>query len=254
MRMLIKYLLTASLCSTLALPVAANNTTEGNLNTWSLLLNRFYLSDKFTFTNEIHERSGAFLKDQGTFIVRPSIDYALNKDIELSIGYSFVHSTPYEPYTQAISRNEHNIWEQAMLKSKVGNVTVQHRFRFEHRFVQTIKKENLTEDYYLDGYTYSNRFRYRLIVMFDILKLNDKKHSIFFHGFDELWINQADNMMPTSYARNWIYTGLGYKFNRDFNIQLGHMRQQDKINDNTFISSSIIQLSVFKNFTLYNRK
>lgn len=229
-----------------------NNTTRGNVNSWFLLLNRFYLSEKLTITNELHERTGNFLRDQGTFIFRPSLDYALNDDIEFSVGYSFVRSWPYAPYTQPIPRNEHNIWEQAFIKSKVGKVSIQHRFRFEHRFVDRIVTVPafIGFDTFTSGSDFSNRFRYRFILSFDIAKINDGKHTIFFNSFDELWINQFDNLMPASFARNWIYTGLGYKFDKDFNIQLGHMHQYDKVGANNYISSSIIQLSLFKNFDL----
>lgn len=234
---------------------SAQTVNGGNVNTWFLLLNRFYLSDKFTLTNEVHERTGDILSDQATFILRPSVDYALNDNVELSVGYSFVRSWPYAPYSQLIPRNEHNIWEQVMLKSTSGRVSIQHRFRFEHRFVDNIvvRYPNINPLAEIDGTTYSNRFRYRLIVSFDLARFENNQ-SLFFNGFDELWINQANNMMPTSFARNWIYTGLGYKFNKDFNIQLGHMRQQDKTGNNNYISSSIIQLSLFKNFTLYKKK
>lgn len=236
----------------ISMPSFAQTVTKGDVNTWFLVVNRFHLSEKFTVTNEIHERTGSFLSDQGTVIVRPSVDYALNKNVELTAGYSFVRSWPYTPYKQPIARNEHNIWEQAFLKQKVGNVSIQHRFRFEQRFIQHIDAPtNPSETFKLNGTDYANRFRYRFILSFDILKTNKGKNSIFFNGFDELWINQSNNFMPSSFARNWIYTGLGYKFNKDFNIQLAHMHQYDAAGANNFISSSIIQLSVFKNFTLY---
>lgn len=232
----------------------AQTVAKGNINTWGLLLNRFYLSEKFTITNEFHERTGDLFKDQATFIFRPSVDYSLNDNIELSAGYSFVRSWPYAPYAQPIPRNEHNIWEQAFIKQKVGKVNLQHRFRFEHRFIEHIDPPTVpAKDYVINGFDYANRFRYRFILSLDLAYFNDGEQALFFNGFDELWINQSNNMMPTSFARNWIYTGLGYRFNPDFNIQLAHMHQYDKVGANNFISSSIIQLSVFKNFTLYSK-
>lgn len=248
-------LLLALLVTLSITPTFAQTVIKGNVNTWGLLLNRFYLSDKFTITNEFHERTGDFLQDQGTFIFRPSIDYSLNDAVELSAGYSFVRSYPYTPYSLPIARNEHNIWEQAFLKQKVGKVSLQHRFRLEHRFIQHIDAPKAPgETFTLNGSDFANRFRYRFVLSFDIAQVNNGKHTIFFNGFDELWINQSDNLMPTTFTRNWIYTGLGYKFNPDFNIQLAHMHQYDAVGVNTFVSSSIIQLSVFKNFKLYGNK
>lgn len=231
----------------------AQTVTRGNVNTWGLLLNRFYLSEKFTITNELHERTGDLFQDQATFIFRPSIDYSLNSNIELSVGYSFVRSSPYTPYALPLARNEHNIWEQAMVKQKVGKVNIQHRFRFEHRFIDHIDAPTTPGgEFTLNGSDYANRFRYRFILSFDLAQFKNGEQALFFNGFDELWINQSDNMMPAAFARNWIYTGLGYRFNPDFNIQLAHVHQYDKTGPTNFISSSIIQLSVFKNFKLYS--
>ncbi len=235
-------------------PLFAQTVAQGNTNTWFLLLNRFYLSDKFTVTNELHERTGDLFKDQATVIVRPSLDYALNDNVEFSVGYSYVRSWPYTPYSLQIPVNEHNIWEQALLSFKTDKVTIQNRIRFEHRFIDKVLLNSTTNQYETNGTNYRNRFRFRFVLAFDLFKVNKGKHTIFFNSFDEAWINQSNNLMPSSFARNWIYTGLGYKFSKDFNIQLAHMHQYDRVGNNTFISSSIIQLSVFKNFKLYNTK
>lgn len=224
--------------------------TQGNLNSWFLLMNRFYLSDKFAISNELHERTGNFFQDQAIFIFRPSVDYRLNHNTELSVGYSYVRSWPYEPYTLPVPINEHNIWEQVLFHFNTGKkVTLQNRIRFEHRFIDNVEKIPLTDDYIRNGTNFSNRFRFRFVASFDLLHLQNDK-TIFFNSFNEIWINQSDNLMPSSFARNWIYTGLGYRLSKDFNMQLGHMHQYDKVAPNTYISSSIIQLSVFKNFDL----
>ncbi|MCB0698852.1 MAG: DUF2490 domain-containing protein [Chitinophagales bacterium] len=224
----------------------------GNTNSWFLLMNRFYLSDKFTVSNELHERTGKLFEDQATFIFRPSIDYSLNENVEFSVGYSYVRSTPYDPYPLVIPTDENNIWEQVLLKFETKGVSIQNRIRFEHRFVDKIVVRNPNTDpvYDIGGTDYSNRFRFRFVVSFDILKFNNGQ-SLFFNGFDEAWLNQHNDLMPSAFARNWIYTGLGYKFNKDLNLQLAHVHQYDNIGNDTYISSSVIQLSLFKNFKLY---
>ncbi|MCB0697400.1 MAG: DUF2490 domain-containing protein [Chitinophagaceae bacterium] len=197
--------LTCTILLAFATVAQTQTITKGDVNTWFLVVNRVNISDKFTLTNELHERTGSFLSNQGTVIVRPSVDYHLQKGVELSLGYSFVRSWPYVPYSQPIPRNEHNIWEQVMLKSNIGKVTLQHRFRFEQRWIGHIEAPaSPADEHYINGTDYANRFRYRFIVSFDILKINKDRNSIFFSGFDELWINQSNNFMPNSFARNWL--------------------------------------------------
>lgn len=254
-----KFIIKTVLVSTILLfsinSINAQVVTKGNTNSWFLLLNRFNLSEKFAVTNELHERTGSFLSDQATFIFRPSIDYSLNKNTEFSIGYSYVRSWPYTPYSLKTPINEHNIWEQALLKFTSGKVQMLNRIRFEHRFIDKVVSRPVAGgmEYYTDGTNFTNRFRFRFNLSFDIVKINNGKNAIFVNAFDELWINQSDNLMPTSFGRNWIYTGLGYKFNSNFNIQLAHMHQYDKVGNNNFVSSSIIQLTVFKGFNFYKQ-
>ncbi|MEZ5017184.1 MAG: DUF2490 domain-containing protein [Flavipsychrobacter sp.] len=249
-------IITLTVFASMSTPAIAQTVTYGNTNTWFLLMNRFYLSDKFTISNELHERTGAFLHDQATFIFRPSVDYSLNNNTEVSVGYSYVRSTPYLPYSLQIPINEHNIWEQILLKFNAGKVHIMNRIRFEHRFIDNVVVyyPNVNPLSRVEGTKYANRFRFRFNLSFDLAKINKGKHTIFVNAFDEAWINQSDNLMPTNMGRNWIYTGLGYKFNKDFNIQLAHLHQYDRVGNNNYISSSIIQLSLFKNFTLYKSK
>ncbi len=226
----------------------AQEIVDGNTNTWFLFFAKTKFADKWSNSTELHERTGDFLSDQATFIFRPSIDYHLNNDVEFSLGYSFLSNEPYEPYNQLAANTEHNIWEQALLFHRVGGVVMQHRFREEHRWVESFAQEN---DEVVDlGYQFSNRFRYRFTITFDVLKLNEEKGSaIIANIFDEIWILQDDNLMFTQFARNWLYMGLGYKFNSSTNVQLAYMNQNDSRGAD-YIKSPIIQLSFFKNFDL----
>ncbi len=226
----------------------AQEVTDGNLNSWFLLLNRFNLSDKLSITNELHERTGSFLKDQGQLLIRPSLDYHFNPNLEVSFGYSFIRVNPYEPYALPIARNEHNIWEQVLLKFDVGNVHMQNRFRQENRWVNHI--DNQQGEYTIQGNDYANRFRYRFVISFDIIKFGDDAQSIFFNGFDEIWFDQDSKLRPTDFTRNWLYLGLGYKFNNTTNFQTGFMHQYDKTGTNNYISTPIVQFTLQKNFTL----
>ncbi len=229
--------------------IRSQEVTDGNLNTWFLLLNHFKISDKFTITNELHERTGSFLSDQGQVLIRPSIDLNLNAQTDISLGYTFINMQSYEPYYLPISRNEHNIWEQVLLKFDVGNVQVQNRIRQEHRWVEHIESTGI-DKFEINGTDFQNRFRYRFTVNFDLIKMKRDGQALFFSGFDEIWINQSDNLMPSSMARNWLYLGLGYRFDKSANIQLGFMNQYDKVGDNDFISSAILQLTLVKRFDL----
>lgn len=221
---------------------------KGETNSWFTLLNRLEINDRWSISNEIHERTGAFLHSQGHFLVRPSIDYHLNKEVEFSLGYTYIHSTPYKPYSLPLERNENNIWEQVLLKNTFGKVKLLHRFRQEHRWVNHIEETN--GDYLLNGNDFSNRFRYRFIVSFDIYKFKKSEHKLFATAWDEIWILQSNNLAPKDFNRNWLYLGIGFTFNSTANIQAGFLQQYDKVGANNFISSPVAQFTLVKNFRL----
>lgn len=225
---------------------AQETVLHDDFNTWFTLLNRLTINNKWSFSNEIHDRTGAFLSQQGTFLVRPSIDYHPNENVEFSLGYSYLRNQPNEPNpTPKINVTENNMWEQVLLKNKVGKVSFQHRFRFEHRWSDFV----VANGYVIDGTVFANRFRYRLTVNTPI-KTFANGQALFFQAFDEMWLPQTDMLMPKSVSRNWFYAGLGYKFSAKTNLQMGFMNQWDVIGANTYVSTPILQTTFTRNFDL----
>lgn len=229
----------------IALCRAEDAVADGNTNLWFLMINRFTLSDKFTITNEFHERTGNLFSEQGQLLLRPSIDYHIDKDAELSVGYSFIRVWPYAPYTAQLIKNEHNIWEQALLKFSIGDVHFQNRFRQENRWAEQVATTDGVQT--ISGTEYFNRFRYRLTMSFDLWKSQASENAIFFNAFDELWFAQEKNLLPRDFARNWLYLGLGYRLDKNTNFQLGYLHQYDKTGPAQFISTPVIQGTIFKN-------
>ena len=208
-------------------------------NTWFTILNRLTVNSKWSFSNELHERQASFLNNHATFLWRPSVDFHLNKDVEFSFGYSYINNRIDEPAIKQKSRVENNIWEQFLLKHRTGKVNIQHRFRQEHRWFDTLTNE----------VEYANRFRYRITVNTPIKTFESGKE-IFFQGFDEIWISQTDNLAPKDFSRNWLYLGFGYKFNAKTNLQLGYMNQWDVLGNDSYRSTPIIQTTFVRNFDL----
>jgi hypothetical protein len=214
---------------------------------WFLLLNRAQISDNWSITNELHERTFEVFADQGQFLFRPSLDYHFNDNSEASVGYTFINMAPANN-SFLINYNEHNIWEQLFFSFTSGKVQFQNRLRQEHRWVERIRLKN--KEFVVDGTNYSNRFRYRMTASVDVYTFKKNGHKLFLNAFDEIWLNQNSNLMPTDFARNWLYVGAGYAFNKATKIQLGYMNQYDKVGVNTYISTPIGQLTFIKNFDL----
>jgi hypothetical protein len=211
-------------------------------NTWFLVTNKLKINEKWSFTNELHERTAKVFHYQNNFIVRPSIDYSF-KNLEFTLGYSYLRFANHGNYI--IPKEEHNIWQQVLIKNKFDKITIKHRFRQENRFVKLYHfEETSNKDYF------ANRFRYRFILIGDIFKFQNPEKTIFIHFFDEVWINQNNQFLPINFSRNWMFLGLGFKANKQTNFQLGLLHQCDRKNSFELTSTPVFQFVLEKNFQL----
>lgn len=226
-----KLILVALLIS--GLSNAKGQEVEGEMNVWFFMLNHYSVNEKWRVGNEIHVRRYDWVKDQEQFLIRPFVDYILNKDVTFTAGYTYIKTSSFGPLPSGITVPENNIWEQVTLNHMVGKLLISHRLRQEHRWVGEIEGDPST-GLEIDGTHFTNRFRYRLTLRHD---LGEKW---FAHVFDEFWFHQ-DGMKPERFDRNWFYAGLGYRVAKSGNVQLGYMGQRIKVGDN-FLEMPTIQL------------
>ncbi len=234
----------------LSVTTRAQETTYATTNAWITSLNTFKLTEKWAISNELHERWGDLFSAQGHFLFRPMIDFEFHKGVKASFGYTYIRSNNYEPYIAPVDgRTENNIWEQILLINKFGKWKLQHRFREEHRWSDKIVVDD-EGNASISGTNFSNRFRYRVTASRDIVEF-DNGQGLFGSWFDEIWIPQGTGILPESFARNWMYIGLGWKFTEDMNVQTGYMHQFDKVGDN-YISTPIWQTTIVYNVDFSN--
>lgn len=187
---------------------------------WFLLLNKFSVNDKWLVGNEFHWRRHDYFDQQKQIIIRPWVDYKAAPGFVASFGYSYLRSAGHGVFVDNITTNEHNIWEQVTLShSPWNNVEFSHRLRLEHRWSQ-VQPGFMDEDIPV---VYRNRFRYRLTA-----KVGISEHW-YAHIFDELWVNVNEGIHITNFDRNWIYTGIGYKIDEHYSVELAYLDQWDNV-------------------------
>lgn len=162
--------------------------THGNPQVWYLVLANHDFNDRWSVGNEFHMRYDDWHNDKQTLIIRPFVNYKIVDGAMATVGYSFVQNYPYGFYPAPDNASEHNVWEQITLNNAYGKVSVSHRYRWEHRFVEKLNVQN-DGSVASDGFDYSNRFRYRLTVRFPL------SEKYFINVFDELFIKTDDRLV-----------------------------------------------------------
>ena len=206
----------------ICLPFALHS-QDSDLGNWLIYIGSKKIDNKWNIHHEVQHRNYNALGDLEQLLLRTGIGYNLTENNNnLLFGYGYILSQNYVGNTdEKIDINEHRIFQQFITKQSIGRVSVQHRYRFEQRWI---------EDFF------RLRFRYFLAVAIPLNKKTMDVKSFYLSSYNEIFIGTKDNV----FDRNRLYGGLGYKLNKNIRFEIGYMNQflgngnRDQVNLITF--------------------
>lgn len=196
---------------------------DSSLGNWMLLFGNKQLSQKVNWHHELQYRNYNAVGDLEQLLLRTGIGVNVSEKANLLQGYGFIRSENYSNDFDKVIVNEHRLYQQLITKQTVGTLRMQHRYRFEQRFVE--------DDFKL-------RFRYFLSLAFPLWKASDSTHELYATCYNEIFLNTKTNV----FDRNRLYGGLGLKLNSQLRFELGYMNQflngsnRDQLNIVAFIN------------------
>jgi len=207
----------------------SQDTGEDDLGAWYMVFNTSKVSEKLSIHAEAQFRFFETVSNFNQLLLRTGLNYHISDKAIATLGYGYINTDgTFEDFPGEENSNEHRIFEQFILKNKVGKFAFEHRYRIEQRFINS-GGINDTQ----------HRGRYRLLITFPI------DDHWFLSAYDEIFINFQEPI----FGQNRLYGAVGYKFNKDFNIQLGYLK-----NHFTGINFDRLQLAVFINTDLRKKK
>lgn len=229
-----KYLLALTFC---IISLAGSSQTSNHLNSWWTYSGNHRVSAK----NSIHtlyslRRNGPISNWQQS-LLRLGLNHEATDNFTFTLGYDWVVSFPYgeQPIPQKIT--EHRITTQAVVRNKISNVLIKHRYRFEQRYIGSTNTQS------------RQRLRYRLILDIPLKGKVIDNRSFFLSLFNETFINVGNRVENHIFDQNWVYGGLGYKIDGSSSIKIGYMNQYIVKGDNNHRENNhTIQASISKNF------
>ena len=178
---------------------------ENNIGNWLIYLGNKELNSSLNWHHEIQHRNYNILGELEQLLVRTGLGYNVNENNNILLGYGFIDSRNIAIESNEILKvNEHRIYQQFISKQAIGKIKIQHRYRFEQRFIE--------DDFKL-------RYRYFLSLNIPLLKTNKK---YYISAYNEIFINTSQE---NTFDRNRIYGGLGYQLNSNIKLELGYMNQ-----------------------------
>lgn len=198
---------------------------ESNLGNWLIYFGNKQINPKLNWHHEVQYRNYDAIGDLEQLLLRTGLGYNLTENNNnLLLGYGFIISDNYVVGSNEKVRTlENRVYQQFITKQKFNRVNLQHRYRFEQRF--------LADDFKL-------RLRYFLAINIPLNNPNMVDKTMYVSAYNEIFINTES----TLFDRNRIYGGLGYKTSSLLRFEMGYMNQiftegsRDQMNIIVFLS------------------
>jgi predicted porin len=201
-------------------------TIDNQTNAWYMYMGNHKLNDKWELHTLYHFRRTNLGQDWQQSLARVGLNYHVAPGLVASAGADWVVSYPYGKQPISYNTTEYTAWEAIFLRHQVGRLNFTHRYRLEQRFIEKDNYDSTAAEWQKTETTYKDRFRYMLTVDIPLnhAKMQDK--TWFLSANDELFIGMGRNQGKNLLEQNRIYAGIGYRFNKDCNLQLGYMNQK----------------------------
>lgn len=199
-----KYFLYVLLFSTISGNVFAQ--MEEKLGSWYIYNGFLNFSPKVELFFETQLRTYEPVSNTQVFFVRPYLSYNFTPNFQLGLGQEYHVSWNYDENSEnKVKSNEYRTTLQGMLFQKIDRVTIQHRYRYEFRFLD--QKGN-------------QRTRYRFQLNIPITNKKIVKGVLFTTIGGEFLVNTQKEL---KLSQTRLYAMVGYQFNNSLNFQFGYM-------------------------------
>ena len=191
----------------LVLPFFAQS-QNSDLGNWLIYIGSKQLNEKWNIHNEVQYRNYNMVGDLEQLLLRTGLGYTFNEGKNNALlGYGYILSENYSGNgDEKIDVHEHRIFQQFIAKDNIGRVRLQHRYRFEQRFVES---------------DFKMRFRYFLAINVPVFSKGRDIHMFYLSAYNEIFLNTESPV----FDRNRLYGGIGYQLSKGTKLELGYMNQ-----------------------------
>lgn len=219
---------------------------------WISYLGNHKITTKWGVHTEYQWRRADGFQNWQQSLLRLGFDYFASSNLSATAGYAWIVTFPYGEQPVGHEFQEHRIWEQVNLKSKYGRFEIQHRYRLEQRFLENWIK-GAEGIYTKSDNLFRQRIRYRFMIQVPLTKKELTDNTLFLNINNEPFIGFGKGIGKNILDQNRFNASLGWRFSKDFNIQLGYLNQfivkTDGIKaerNHTFLFSTIYNFNFVK--------
>ena len=192
-------------------------------NGWYMYFGNHRLGERWGLHTEYQWRRHGVIEHWQQSLARVGVDRHLRSGAMITAGYGWIRSFPYGEMPVAYEFDEHRLWQQLIMVQRLGRLHFQHRYRLEQRWLQRMRPVIDGEGFEHAGFTFRQRARYRLFVSIPLTSTELLDNSLFLALYDEPFIQFGKNIGANILDQNRLYVALGWRIDRNRNIQLGYL-------------------------------
>lgn len=186
-------------------PTLWAQTGENKWGSWLMYFGTNRISEDFSIHSEVQYRNYEILDNFNQLLLRTGLNYHFAPNATATLGYAYISTDPTFPEPDGEQNiGEHRIFQQFVLRNKVGKLQFSHRYRLEQRFIDNPITGNNTQ----------HRARYFLRLTYPL------SEKFFLTAYEEIFIN----LQKPLFGQNRLYAALGYKINKDISMQYGYLK------------------------------
>ena len=182
----------------------AQETGEDEWGAWYMYFGTNKISETLSIHTEVQFR---FYETTGNFnqlLLRTGINYHVASNAIATLGYGYIGTdVTFLEFPNETDLKEHRIFQQFILKNKVGEFLFEHRYRLEQRFLD-----------FGDDTETQHRARYRLQLTLPLTDI------FFINLYDEVFLNLQDAV----FGQNRLYAALGAHVTHNSSVQIGYLK------------------------------
>ncbi|APY09477.1 hypothetical protein BWZ20_14710 [Winogradskyella sp. J14-2] len=182
----------------------AQNPSESHLGTWYTYGSHHRLSERFSINPCAELRFYETSSNYNLAFVSIRGNYHISNNETIGLGYAYLDIDTVFEFDHQPNVHEHRVYEQYAINHNISKLNIQHRARFEQRFLDFSNRNEL-----------QNRFRYRLSLKYNL------SNTIFINVLEEPFVNFQDQ----AFHENRFYTGFGFKVTKHSQLQIGYLKQ-----------------------------
>ena len=200
---------------------------ETNVNSWWTLATDTPVKGALGFHFETSARRSAFLDTWYQLQFHPAATWRFSPNMVGTIGYVWMRNGRYGEHPVSHAYVEQRVYAELRLRQPIGKVELEHRYRFDHRYLQNYTS---SDNYY---WRRQERVRYQAKLSVPLTPVDNRGRQWLAVGGNEILLHVGPNHGPSIFDQNRLFVGFARKLSKENKIEAVYMDQFKFLHDGT---------------------